>query len=515
MMNGGGRGHSFRFPRIVVWTTVVACSLRSTAGFMPSGLKPAVPIRHQSNKKRFALAHNNDSAKSKSNDDEDDDIVEEEGSTSYDVSEEEALLACYSYLQRHNRLEGGWKERRAIARFYSAQEEGSEGVGYFWEDLTQLKYFRNKARAALVNSQHNFNDDDGEFDWDDDDDDDIDAMEDQHRGGVAFLESEEEDDLVNDPFADNEELTSFVRLPSRPSASFVNRSRAKRKMWANPGFREEWLEKRWPAHRRVSPEQRKQRRTNAKLEAIPSSVLSSPELASMTVEEIDQAVRVYVESNQKRSETRKAYAAKNRQRKLGPILPPKDETTNETSPIISFLNPDEELLRERHRRRSESSRKAYRTRLANQQKAYERRAKKNGIVVAAVASESDKEVDYSTYQPLPQPRQAIDRINYDLDRGRLPFVGDVRCMMKPGKLSRRRGVLRRILHEHFDMIGKCVPANMQDPESELLFVTKCGIQLLGEFVLLQMQHKLLQQQERKAEALTENGAESSTTHSAM
>ena len=68
-------------------------------------------------------------------------------------------------------------------------------------------------------------------------------------------------------------------------------------------------------------------------------------------------------------------------------------------------------------------------------------------------------------------------------------------MLKPGRLGRRRDVLRRILNDCFDLRGKCVPSSDVDKEGDLLFVTKCTIDELGSFVLSKMSEKVSNNEE--------------------
>lgn len=78
-----------------------------------------------------------------------------------------------------------------------------------------------------------------------------------------------------------------------------------------------------------------------------------------------------------------------------------------------------------------------------------------------------------------------------LDHKKLPSSSDVEIMLKPGRLGRRRAVLKRILNDCFDLRGKCVPPSDDiSDEGGLLFVTKCTIDELGSFVLAKMSEKV-------------------------
>jgi hypothetical protein len=85
------------------------------------------------------------------------------------------------------------------------------------------------------------------------------------------------------------------------------------------------------------------------------------------------------------------------------------------------------------------------------------------------------------------PKEALLRVSADLDLQRLPTIQDVVVMLQPQKLGRRKDLLRRILNEHFDLRGKCVPDNFDEPNGSCHFVTQVPIDHLGKFVIMQME----------------------------
>ena len=101
----------------------------------------------------------------------------------------------------------------------------------------------------------------------------------------------------------------------------------------------------------------------------------------------------------------------------------------------------------------------------------------------------NEEQELKKAQKRTSPMQAILHIDMALDHNLWPSQKHVEMIMKPGRLGRRRETLRRILSECFDLRGKCVPnpnASGDGGEEPLMFVTQCGIDELGAFVLAKL-----------------------------
>ena len=183
------------------------------------------------------------------------------------VSDAEALLACRAYLQRKNRL--GWhraKERKAL------REQAAQENGFFWETLEQSDY-RNKREEEDI-----------DFD--------------QGEDSFERLERVSSDDIQEQPGI-------FTEMPTGPNHRSEIRSRVKKEQWMDAQFRERWYESRWGDHVKPTDESKKQLRLQTKLLEIPTAILDSPEFATLTEEEIDEAIISYVVSNRKRSVARK------------------------------------------------------------------------------------------------------------------------------------------------------------------------------------------------------------------
>ena len=368
------------------------------------------------------------------------------------VTDAEALLACRAYLQRKNRL-SAWKNyqrRKDSLRLASSVGSiyASESVGYFWENPEELIYLNDHDRE---NSAEDENEEEGS------------------EGRVVFENTEQDGSvavLLGTTLPALEQGTEFTSFPTVPSVEHVRRSNAARKTWDDPKWKEMWYEKRWGRLRHQSPYAAKQKRLDERVRSMPPSLFESQELASLSEEEIVDAIRTYVVSNRKRS---KAHTKDVRQERKTE----KDESVKKGKSKIDLFFDSNDAKKEAQQKRAERAIKAYQTRLANQ-----------GRLVPT------KTRPKRTHDSLPTsntPNDALVRIQARLESNVLPPIADVELILKPPKLGRRKDLLRRILNEHFDLRGKCVPV---DSPKEMLFVTQCSIEELGAFVLQKMQERL-------------------------
>jgi len=135
------------------------------------------------------------------------------------------------------------------------------------------------------------------------------------------------------------------------------------------------------------------------------------------------------------------------------------------------------VLDEARRLRSERAKQIDKKRLENQSKTKKPKTHKPANCYAQVAA---------------SPKEALARIEADLELSRFPAIDDVRMILVPKKLSNRADVLRRILTNCFDLRGKCIPRCLLGDESigvkqTFLFVTECPIRVLGLFVLSKLE----------------------------
>lgn len=368
---------------------------------------------------------------------EDDGVAEEER-----VSDAEALLACWSYLKRHRRI-GNWtnyERRKAIKESL----KDSANPSFFWaEDDT----------ALLMDGDEEYD----EEEEDDDDDFDI-PLSELDILDVDLAEKENNGDAEMNPGKWFGEFTTF---PSEPTTTRMRRSQSAKKLWMDPDFRKRWQESRWGKKR--SENDKHKRLVESRVRQLPREFWGSDELASMTKEEINMAIETYVSGRNKKSASHKKALQK---RKEVP-KPSSDERIARNS----LFAMDHETLKEQQRLRSERAKARYDTRLKNEGKK---------------ESQSDKPSRKRTFFPHGStPQDAILRIQAKLDEKKYPEVNDVRIIMGPQRLGKRKELLKNILLELFDLRGKCIPKNLDDDDeaSDKLFVTSAPIQQVGDFVI--------------------------------
>jgi hypothetical protein len=397
------------------------------------------------------------------------------------VSDAEALLAVRAYLQRKNLL-GEWtqseqrKQRREqAARDLQGSSWGSDSTGFFWEDPSELKYF-NRKPMDMNRTLFDLETDDDEEEEDDDDDDyeeklweSLSPRRIDHR--VEYYDTQVEQEEEDLRLQKSEDYSVF---DTGPSPSRIRRSQAAKLMWSDPEFKAKWYAKRWGTPSKLTAKEKQQKRQLKKRLSNfqPDSLLANEELAKLTEEDIADAIRTYVVSKRRRSKSTKQTLQKRKEA----LLAPNPETP---LPRDFLLRQDPEAMREAQRRRSEKSKKAYASRLEKKDKGSKTTAAGNDTRTLAVRK--------AAVSTAPTPRDALLRMQIDLEEGKIPQVTDVEIVLQPKKLGKRKDILRRILIDHFDLRGKCVPVDPDHPKtSAMMFVTQCSIDQLGEFVI----HKL-------------------------
>ena len=405
------------------------------------------------------------------------------------VSDAEALLAVRAYLQRKNRL-GEWtqykqrKQRREqAARDLQDSSWGSDSTGFFWEDPSELKYFNRKPvevnMTRVVNVEDEFN-----LDAEDEDEEEDDEYEENlwesmsprridHR--VEYYDTEIEQEEEDQRLQGSEDYSVF---DTGPSPSRIRRSQAAKLMWSDPEFKAKWYEKRWGTTSKLTTREKQQKRQLKKRLSNfqPDRLLANEELTKLSEEEIGEAIRTYVVSKRRRSESTKQTLQKRKEA----LLQPNPDTP---LPRDLLLTQDPETMRELQRRRSEKAKKAYATRLEKKDKG----SKKTTTVSTDIRSLAVRKASVSTAST---PRDALLRMQIDLEEGKLPHITDVELVLQPLKLGKRKDMLRRILSDHFDLRGKCVPVDPDLPEtSDMIFVTQCSIAQLGEFVIQKLRER--------------------------
>ncbi len=468
-------------------------------------------------------------------DSNDDSSIEEEQDEEMMVSDAEALLACWSFLKRRKRL-GDWTEheerkaQKVLSRNYFLTDDG-EGyslLDYDDDDDDDEENDQNNHNNKLLD------DEDGEFDFDcfddndsissmptvedilsasspvndklgigsDGDDEDVVAQDlltissFVSRGGVQRNGEKEDIDLWH---------TEFTSFPTEPNPSRTRRVDAMKRRWEDPDYRKRWYEKRWGSKSANHPKDTqltdRERQAVQRARALPTGFLGSEELASMTEDEIAEAIRTRMRSTRKRVASRKETLQRRRDmlnqqieslERLSEGDTDIDWMEDEETRQVLF-SPTEKALKEAQWKRSQRAKKLYATRLENQKREQANQSKES-LASSSKPPPRKKGPYFPPKQPTPQ--DAFLRIENDLDHGTSPSIDDVRLVLRPGKMKNRKLLLCRILEEQFDLTGKCVPlipskqgdvkeenSIVNYDEHDLAFVKTCTIARLGNFVL--------------------------------
>eukprot|EP00518_Triparma_eleuthera_P011617 CAMPEP_0182479506 /NCGR_PEP_ID=MMETSP1319-20130603/34307_1 /TAXON_ID=172717 /ORGANISM="Bolidomonas pacifica, Strain RCC208" /LENGTH=367 /DNA_ID=CAMNT_0024680933 /DNA_START=83 /DNA_END=1183 /DNA_ORIENTATION=+ len=272
-----------------------------------------------------------------------------------DVSDEVTLLAAQAYLKRRKKLP--WKAKEARQR---RREARPEGTGYFWHDPSDLPKIgdidditgypgsaagdpanvNSGASARLSRSQRSASDLDSHLD---------------------DSESESVDPLYTfDLSGENQKYQTYFGLPDPYERSRLVRKQsiAKKKKFADPEWKKKWYAARWGEG--YVPKS-KQRELQKRVGAVPLDVLQSPELAGLTDEEVNEAVRVYLAANDKRGKKtaeRHQFGYSDWHKKRN-----EDAKSMAESYETDVKSPDAQAKAAQER--STRARKAYRTRLEN------------------------------------------------------------------------------------------------------------------------------------------------------
>mmetsp|Transcript_25318 Transcript_25318/g.59265 ORF Transcript_25318/g.59265 Transcript_25318/m.59265 type:complete len:626 (-) Transcript_25318:980-2857(-) len=432
-----------------------------------------------------------------------------------EISDAEALLACWSFLKRRKRL-GGWNEceerqaQNALSPNYFLTEK--ESVDIFLDeddddeeedtadDREANDEVENNENGLTFDTTNNHDSaasfitvqdilsasspiyDKVRFGDDNDDDDDGGVTEDLvsisdsmfHRNGRNAA-----GDVKNKNTIQTEDIdlwyTQFTSFPEEPSKSRIRRVRAMKGRWEDPAYRKRWYEKRW-GHKASSKRkqvQQSDRERNAiqRARALPSGFWGSDELASMTEEEIAYAISSRIQSTRERLASRKETLQRRQDSLSGQmealetsLEEEKDgnhihEDTNNPLSEVFFI-PARKTLEEEQKKRSARAKKLYGTRLTNQNLKNEGSATER-VSSAPLSITNRKKLigNRGPYFPPKQltPQDAFLRVEFDLDHGIAPTVDDIRLVLEPGRMKNRKALLRRILRDGFNLRGKCVP----------------------------------------------------------
>lgn len=416
------------------------------------------------------------------------------------ISEAQVLLACRSWLLRKHKLEWKEKKRRAEAASSPLNNEG-----YFWPDPNDLLYLREDPDPYDLNYNETY----GEYYG-------------YKRNGVRFLQSTGDTTYSGKSYYEEEPVVEervstsknpFSANPLYPLKEYERRSNAKLLLFSNQTWKEEWYNRRWRG-KVATPMQKTTEHEERLLRHIPNDILESPLFDSMSEAEVSEAILAHLNANNRKSESRRGNKDK-RQVERESFREWREQvkrealnaTANSTKSVLTAnkkedalsFSPSIDAMKQLKKRRSDKSKRAFRTRISNTQSIPSTSVKITKLPRGSSSEHEDMRHDNNDrytirtdspdeIEEVTSPMQAILHIDMALDHNLWPSPKHVEIILKPGRLGRRRETLRRILSECFDLRGKCVPdPNASgDGEDSLLFVTQCGIDELGAFVLAKL-----------------------------
>ncbi len=426
------------------------------------------------------------------------------------VSDAEALLACWSFLRWRKRLgslttpdgpSSGSSSSLSLAVSVAGADTGDHRPN-------EIKEQRRKRRPSLMSERRNNNyfllegeelhHDTGESVTDGDDIDgdihngsrmkskwefEISSLV-NSQGGDTSIDGDDGDEGNND-----DETNVFTSFPSKPSDSTLRRSRALKRVWDDPDYRDRWYQRRWGSKpRRTKDQSLRERTAERRARALPPGFLGSEELASLTEEEIAQAIQTRFQSTRQRVAKRKQTLRERKEQlarqgeAMMQTLSIADNEEEEEQLALSSTSPrlardvlftlTREQLEAKQIERSDRAKRLYSTRLKNQKRVKEMAKKKlassKGPYKKTTRTAAQVRADAAASRPLfppkhMSPRDAFLRAEHQLDVGQQPTVQDIRLILQPTAMRQRKDLLRRILDEVFDVRGKCVPIQQRGP----------------------------------------------------
>ena len=384
-----------------------------------------------------------------------------------------------------------------------------EGIGYFWENPAELKYLRTgRPRLYFDDSTTEFvrdfmleqAEDENENDWLHNNDQD---------------EEDEDEDVKNALIINDEEENGvFTGFPTMPTREFSIRSNGKKKLFQDEEWKRKWYEARWGDLAKERKIWRKNKKIEKFIQQIPSDVLDSDELAALSDDEIEDAIRTYIVANQRRSKAHKKRTEVKRNMTLrnsmdkdvrdgqydgtvGGKEPTSVKASRKIEPttLDSFMmqlngsSEANEALAEERQRRSDRAAAAYLTRLENIDA--KTKPKRTFWSEKSAAKTKAQSFTAGTTETLPDKvGAALARIKRSLDKDKHPKSSDIETILQPKRLAGRKNLLQEILLKCFGMRGKCVPSkkfyssvdSLDVNHTDKKFVTSCSVHELGDFV---------------------------------
>jgi hypothetical protein len=466
------------------------------------------------------------------NDNDGDNSCTSLGTSLPDVSEAEALLACRAYLIKRRRLQGSasggwddWDERRKMSRdqqdWDNDGERGGPVGGFFWEDLSQLKYYRGPPDKISHKEGQPSRSTGGEnhldsSDYEVDDENILNASADAEAGARQWnpraisLDGTGQARQGDDGFTKSitsEEGGSLWYDPE-PTQEHVRRSQAAHRKFDDPDWKQKWWKQRWgrrkaaegrPTQQQSASSSRRRRAQERLRQQVPELSQSSAveaflaPLASLTADEMQVAIRQYRASNARRSSSRQAWVqertqARDNRRQFSAMEANATATHATTTSKLdrnTLLQTNTTELALQQQVRSDIARRTYQTRVERQQQQLQQSTPSHRD---SIHRKSRKRSSPSPDEPLDQtddttsPTHALQLVQAALDKGELPQLKWVEHIVEPTRLAQRRYVLIRLLTERFDIRGKMALLAEDDPD-EMPYLTERSVGELGQACL--------------------------------
>jgi hypothetical protein len=257
-------------------------------------------------------------------------------------------------------------------------------------------------------------------------------------------------DVILAPEDETSSASTYFQIDEdSPSSRFKRRSDMQRKKFADPVWKAAWYERRWGNHRRLSEREKNERLLHKRVLPL-ARLLSHPALAAMNEDEIANAIRTYRNANLQRSANGRLAIER---RRNDFEFPAGTEFTINATMVSrhSLYSVDQQDLDKVRAKRAEVGRRAYETRHLRAQ------AKKDTpLLLDSTTDPIEGTGPHVAWQRISnrllEPSTAMDD----------PAVveqlrEDLKEVMIPVRLSRRKNLLRRMLSDFFNMRGKCIP----------------------------------------------------------
>jgi hypothetical protein len=270
---------------------------------------------------------------------------------------------------------------------------------------------------------------------------------------AAWNEAYQEENDSSSAISEIIESTLTLEDPE-PSPEHLRRSKMIQQKFQDPVWKQKWYESRWGNRKRreINEERLQQRLSSVRQVATEAETLAP--LATMTEEEITEAVVEYMKANQKRSLSRRSWVNKKKVAKEQR----KSTTTNDRTilkPVETFCEKSRDqllmvnstALNANRKKYSERAKRAYRTRL--ERKSIIRKQRPSTLEDDLQKTQKEKQ---STI--VVSPQTFLDLIELSTNNGNMPQVEWIKNAMKDDESERVKKVFISILRRYFDLKGR-------------------------------------------------------------